>query len=302
MILAADIGGTKTRLALFDLSGNILRQEKFASAAFSDFNSLIHSFLPKREGIVSACLGIAGPVRDRMCKATNLPWEVSSDALEKEMGIPVVHLINDLEANAWGIKMLKEEEFYTVNQGKKREGNQALISAGTGLGEAGIYWDGKKHHPFACEGGHCDFGPTTEQELDLFVYMMKKYGHVSYERVISGQGLVDIYEFLGGKDKTPEMITKEGCPLCIKSCELFVSLYGSESSNAALKFFALGGVFLGGGIAPHLIDFFKQDIFMKAFLNKGRFASLLSEIPVKILLNDKAALLGAFLFAREYES
>lgn len=318
MILAADIGGTKTRLALFDLKGNILREAQLPSKDFANFSDLLKSFLPRREDIVSACLAIAGPVYERKCKATNLPWIVSADDLEKETKIPRIDLINDLEANAWGLKVLKQDEFFILNEGRSMQGNQAMVSAGTGLGEAGIYWDGKMHYPFACEGGHCDFGPTSQEELDLLVYMMKKYGHVSYERVVSGPALYDLYRFFidTGREKEtdgiarllaekdpPKVITEAAvagsCAVCVRTCELFVSLYGAEASNAALKFFSIGGVFLGGGIAPRLLPFFKKGIFMKAFLDKGRFATLLSQIPVKIVLNDKAALLGAFRFAME---
>ena len=318
MILAGDVGGTKVRLVLCDEEGNNCREARFMSRDFADFTSLLKQFLGKEEKVGCACLGIAGPVLNRQCKATNLPWEIIADDLEKKCGIARVHLINDLEANAWGLKELKPEEFFVLNEGNLMEGNQALISAGTGLGEAGLYWDGKIHHPFACEGGHCNFGPTTHEEIDLLLYLRGKYGHVSYERVISGYGLYDLYKFLIDTKREkenpatkkmmefqdpPKVITEQAskglCPVCIRTCHLFLSLYGSESGNTALKFLAVGGVFLGGGIAPHLVSLFKQGAFMKAFLNKGRFAPLLSQIPIKIILNDKAALHGAFRYAME---
>ena len=320
MILAGDVGGTKVRLVLCDEKGKNCREERFASRDFADFTSLLKKFLSEGEKIHSACLGIAGPVLKRQCKATNLPWEIIADDLEKNCGIARVDLINDLEANAWGIKELKPEEFFIVNEGKQLEGNQALISAGTGLGEAGLFWDGKIHRPFACEGGHCNFGPTNPEEIDLLLYLKSRYEHVSYERVISGKGLYNLYQFLIDTKREkenpvtkklmesqdpPKVITEQAskgvCPVCVRACHLFVSLYGSESGNAALKFLAVGGVFLGGGIAPHLVSFFKEGPFMKAFLNKGRFAPLLSQIPVKIVLNDKAALIGAFKYAMDRE-
>lgn len=320
MILAGDIGGTKTRLAIFNEKGEVQREEKFASQQFSSLTEVLKLFFQGKEKVDAACFGIAGPVCERKCKTTNIPWMVSADDLEKEMKIGRVDLINDLEANAWGLKLLKPEEFFVVNEGKKVAGNQALISAGTGLGEAGIYWDGKDHHPFACEGGHCDFGPINEEQLDLLVYLMKKFGHVSYERIVSGMGLVDLYRFLiDTKREKPnpevdramqetdpaKVITENGvngkCLVCKRACQLFISVYGNEASNLALKFLSVGGLFLGGGVAPRLLTFFKTGAFMEAFLYKGRFRNFLSNIPVKIILNDKAALLGAFRFALERE-
>ncbi len=320
MILAGDVGGTKVRLVLCNEEGKNCREERFLSSDFKDFTTLLKTFIGANTPIACACLGIAGPVIHRQCKATNLPWEVIADDLERECTIKRVHLINDLEANAWGIRELRAEEFLILNEGKAVAGNQTLISAGTGLGEAGLYWDGKLHHPFACEGGHCDFGPTSLEEVDLLIYLREKYGHVSYERLLSGHGLHDLYRFLIDTKREeeeagtallmqtqdpPKVITEQAtkgvCSASVRACYLFVSLYGSECANAALKFLAVGGVFIGGGIAPRLPSFFKKGGFMKAFLNKGRFASLLSHIPIKILLNDKAALLGAFRYAMERE-
>lgn len=318
MILAGDVGGTKVRLALFDLEGHLQREERFVSREFLNFQDLLTTFIKGSTEIRAACFGIAGPVYDRKCKTTNLPWDISATDLEKNCHIPRVDLINDLEANAWGLQCLPSEDFFVINEGKIKEGNQALISAGTGLGEAGLYWDGKKHHPFASEGGHADFGPTYLEEVQLLSYLMGKYGHVSYERVISGQGLYELYSFLIDTkleredpkirelmqhEDPPRVITEHGssgvCPVCARACRLFLSLYGSEAGNLALKFFAVGGVFIGGGIAPRLAPLFRRGEFMQAFLNKGRFFSLLSGIPVKIVLNDRAALLGAFRYARE---
>lgn len=320
MILAGDVGGTKVRLALFDKKGNaFIGEEKFASRDFTDFKSLLQKFLSRhKEAVTHASFGVAGPVQEGKCQATNLPWVISARDLEKELKIPQVFLINDLEANAWGIRCLSEEEFATVNIGQKKEGNQALVSAGTGLGEAGLFWDGKTHHPFACEGGHCDFGPTNEEEIELLRYLMRQYKHVSYERILSGSGLYQLYRFfidtkLEREDpavaqalqqvEPQRVITQKAversCKVCVRACQLFTSIYGIELGNTALKFLAVGGVYIGGGIAPHLLSFFQEQRFIEAFIAKGRFSPLLMKIPVKIVLNEKTALLGAARFAQE---
>ena len=236
------------------------------------------------------------------------------------VGIPHVHLINDLEANAWGIKNLREDEFYTVAPGiKDRKGNKALISVGTGLGEAGLYFDGENHHPFACEGGHCDFAPINEQEVEEWRYLKKKFGRVSYERVLSGAGLANLYRFWveeKGEKPSPEVekrMTEEDparvvyeygisgkCSLCARALETFISSYGSEAGNLALKFMALGGVYIGGGVAPKILEAFKTGTFYDSFKTKGRLSSVLSTIRVEVILNQKTALLGAGEYA-EYQ-
>ena len=322
MILAGDVGGTKVRLALFEEKGGVkcIDEEKFASREFANLSDLLKKFLAKEQGrkISAACFGVAGPVKERKCKATNLPWEISADELQKDLCIPRVDLINDLEANAWGLRCLAPDEFCTINEGRGVRGNQALISAGTGLGEAGLYWDGKSHRPFACEGGHCDFSPKNEEEIDLLRYSLKVYTHVSFDRILSGPGLYLIYRFLvdTGREKenveiaalankadAPRLITEKGssnsCPTCLRACLLFVEIYGGEAGNAALKFFAVGGVFIGGGIAPHLIPLLKQGNFLKAFAEKGRLSTVLAQIPVKVVLNEKTALLRAARYAQE---
>lgn len=321
MILAGDVGGTKVRLAIFDERGGItcVDEEKFASKEFPNLSELLKEFLSRRlnKNITEACFGIAGPIREGVCRATNLPWEISAKELQKDLHIPKVDLINDLEANAWGLKCLVPEEFFTINTGEEIAGNQALISAGTGLGEAGIYWDGKVHRPFACEGGHCDFSPVNEEEIDLLNYLRKQHDHVSFERIVSGSGLYQLYRFLIDTKRekedlaiaelmqknvpqrviTEKALSKE-CKACVRVCRLFSDLLASEAGNLALKLFAVGGVFIGGGIAPHLLSFLKEDSFMKAFAAKGRLSSVLSKIPIKVVLNEKTALLGAARFAQ----
>jgi len=288
MILAGDIGGTKVRLALFEEKGgsNFVDEQKFSSKEFPDFASLLKTYLrEKSRKISSASFGVAGPVHDGICQATNLPWVISVKVLERELQIPKVYLINDLEANAWGLRCLPDEEFTTINSGEEKKGNQALVSAGTGLGEAGLYWDGKAHHPFACEGGHCDYAATDEEQIELLRYLKLQYKHISYERLLSGSGLYLLYRFLidtkreseifcvsslFGQKEPQRIITENAangqCPACMRACRLFTSIYGSEAGNLALKFLAVGGVFIGGGIAPHLINFFKEGKFIQSFL------------------------------------
>lgn len=316
MILAGDIGGTKTELALFEdvTERKILKKEKFPSKDFSTLEEIVQKFLlgvdclPKH-----ACFGVAGPIEDNTCKTTNLPWMIDAKKISSLVNIPSVFLINDLEANAWGISCLKEDEVYVLSEGKKgNTGNQGLISAGTGLGEAGLYFNGKDHIPFASEGGHCNFAPIDEEEVEIWRYLQKKYGHVSYERLLCGAGLVNIYRFFIEVRKETELsdlkkmfsakdpaqcIYEYGstgkCIICKKSIERFVSIYGSEAGNVALKFLTLGGMYIGGGIAPKMLNVLKEGSFMRSFVSKGRFDKLLSTIKVQVILNPHTALLGA---------
>ena len=322
MFLCGDIGGTSTKLALFENKKElkIIKEKRFASSSFSNFTDAIKEFLKDENIKISvASFGIAGPVRDGKCRATNMPWIVDIDLIKKEFKWDKVYLINDLEANAYGIEMLKENELLTLNEGDKNaKGNRALIAAGTGLGEAGLYFDGKKHIPFACEGGHTDFSPTNEDGIELLRYLQKKYqGHVSCERVISGMGINNIYRFLADvkkesvdkglddilkKEDQPQiLITKKAIEkesrVCEKTIDWFISLYGSETGNLALKIFAIGGIYIGGGIAPKIIEIIKKSNFIKSFADKGRFENLLLSMPVRVILNDNAALLGAARYA-----
>ncbi len=315
MILAGDIGGTHTRLALFE-NERIVFEQKFSSRNYAGLEEIVLLFLKEQNKEVSrACFGVAGPVRDGKCKTTNLPWNIDASQLSLSLGIPV-SLLNDLEANAYGLSRLKENELFLIQPGKKQFGNQALIAAGTGLGEAGLYWDGKRHRPFACEGGHADFAPRDEKEVELFLFLKKKFEHVSYERVVSGPGLYSIYQFLieTGRASSTEnteaemkvrdpsaVISDWGLhkkdPACAMALDWFVSMYGAESGNLALKFLSMGGFYIGGGIAPHIIEKLKGSLFLSSFVEKGRFKALLETIPVWIVLNDNAALLGAAVFA-----
>jgi len=323
MILAGDIGGTNTRLALFEGSQELkmVAQETFPSREYTELLPIVQKFLRMHSpSIACASFGIAGPVKNGKCQATNLPWIVDSAELARGLRLTSVFLLNDLEANGWGVRVLKPEDLYLLHPGDPtQKGNCALIAAGTGLGEAGFYWDGKEHHPFACEGGHTDFAPRDAIEMELFIYLKKIHpGHVSYERVVSGPGLRHLYEFLvqTGRVVEPselrqEMKSRDVAKVisewgrlgrdsgCARAVDWFVSLYGAEAGNLALKFLARGGVYIGGGIAPHLLNKFKEGGFMKSFLDKGRFHTLLESIPVRIILNDLTALLGAAEYARQ---
>lgn len=320
MILAGDIGGTHTRLAFFE-KGKVVKEEKvYSSQKYSCLEDIIKEFLGK-EKVEKACFGVAGPVVNEKANITNLPWVIEAFHIEEALQIPSVHLLNDLESNAYGIEVLEEKDLFVLHEGLEQKGNQALISAGTGLGEAGLVWDGEKHRPFACEGGHISFSPIGDEEIALLVYLGKKFGgHVSFERVVSGPGLCNIYEFLidtcrekesdelknlMGKGPDAKVISEWGSKgkdkACKRAVECFISIYGAAAGNIALQFLALAGVYIGGGIAPQLIENLKEGGFLSAFLDKGRFKDLLNTIPIKVILNDQAALLGAANYAENYQ-
>jgi len=316
-ILAGDVGGTNTRLALYEFEGKELHEkvlEVFPSSEYESLYRIVKEFTSTHtQPIGYACLGIAGPIIRGRCETPNLPWVVDARELVGILGLESVELINDLEANAYGIALLEEKDFTVINEGfPEPGGNGALISAGTGLGEAGLYWDGVHYRPFPSEGGHASFAPRNELEVELLLSLIKKFGHVSYERVLSGPGLYHIYTFLrdSGKCEEPSWLADalhEGDPpeaisqaalegrseLCTRALDLFVSLYGAEAGNLALKMKAIGGVFLGGGIAPKIITKLREPAFLDAFASKGRMQSMLEPIPVKVILNELAALLGA---------
>lgn len=309
--LAGDIGGTKVHLALFNRGRrDWLVDEKFRSSHYHSLEEIVISFLSKHQRKVDrACFGVAGLVQGKHSNATNLPWTIESDNLARVIGIGQVDLLNDLEANAYGINWLSSEEFLLINAGKEIQGNAALISAGTGLGEAGIYWDGKKHRPFACEGGHTSYAPENDQEIELLHYLRSRFEHVSYERLLSGAGLFSLYRFLidhlGEKENREvsiaenpaKAISKLGlekkCRTCEHALDWFIEIFGSEGGNLCLKMLAVGGLYIGGGIAPKIAPLFISGKFMKRMIAKGRFSSLLTQIPVKLILNENTALLGA---------
>jgi glucokinase len=317
MILAGDIGGTSTRLGLFEVKNGFTcaaLEQTYPSRKYQSLTQVVEAFLEARPSEVKhACFGVAGPVQHGRVTTPNLPWEIDAASMARELNLSSVKLINDLEANAYGIAVLKPQDFMVLNEGSpKAEGNAAVISAGTGLGEAGMYWDGTRHHPFACEGGHADFAPRDELETELLQHLRAKFGRVSYERVLSGPGLLRIYEFLRdtGRGEVPAELTKALCDgdpsvvisqtglkgtyeICVKALSLFVSFYGAEAGNMALRLMATGGIFIGGGIAPKILPMMKMPSFMVAFADKGRMRPLLEAIPIKVILQEKTALLGA---------
>ena len=317
MILAGDIGGTKTVLAIYDASAEplkIIREAVFKSRDFPQFDQILHQFLEDSPPVPirAICLGVAGPIRNGECKTTNLPWRLSENALAKKFGVEKVRLLNDLEAAAYGMLFLKEGEMVMLNAGNAEKGNIAVIAAGTGLGEALLYWNGEAYSPMASEGGHADFAPQSDQETALFQYLRKEFGHVSCERILSGPGLYNIYCFLRdtGFAKEPEWLTAklsqedksavvsamglaQKDTNCVEALSLFASLYGAEAGNLALKFFAIGGVFVGGGIAPKILSKLQDGAFMRGFTEKGRYSDLMRAIPVHVAQNSRAPLIGA---------
>ena len=345
MILAGDIGGTKTQLALYDWTTERiepLRVESFHSADYASLEEMLAEFLtppkplqaidqpepPLEEGpssappdspltLEAACFGVAGPVFQNHSRTTNLPWVVDGPALSKQFDIRHVQLLNDLEAMAYGILLLRPDELVTLNAGTLPSHKQAiaLIAAGTGLGESILFWDGSRYRPMPSEGGHTDFAPNSDQEIDLLRYLRGQYLHVSYERVLSGPGLLAIYEYLrDAKKNEPTWLAekiKAGDPaaeiaeaglkgqaeIAKQALDLFASLYGAEAGNLALKAMAINGVYLGGGIAPKLLTKLKDGTFMKAFTNKGRYKRLMGQIPVYVVTNQHTGLLGAAAMA-----
>jgi glucokinase len=305
VILAGDIGGTNTRLALVD--GDVRRFEAieiYPSAAHESLEEMVRAFLHAHPAQPSAAsFGIAGPVRDGHVDVTNLAWPVDATRLAPLLHLDRVLLLNDLEANAWGIAALGPDDFHVLNEGDHdAAGNAGVCSAGTGLGEAGLYWDGERHHVFACEGGHTDFAPLDEVQEGLREFLAGEYGHVSYERVCSGMGLVNIYRYLAGScafdaARISSLALAEADETAVAALDLMVAIYGAEAGNLALKLMATGGIYLGGGIAPRILPRLQTGAFMDAFTTKGRFSELLASIPVRVILNDRTALMGAALAA-----
>jgi glucokinase len=320
LVLAGDIGGTKTNLALFSAQGEKLHAQSrrtFQSKRYSGLTPILKEF-GDNQGIEAACFGIAGPVVAGRVKTTNLPWIVDTEELRRTLKLDGVHLLNDLEASAYGLFTLDEDEFFPLNEGKMHQsGNKALIAAGTGLGQAILFNDGQHFRPLASEGGHADYAPRNELEIELLRYLLARFGHVSYERVVSGPGLLNIYRFL--KDarglEEPAWLTErlaaaddpsavisqaalaKEAEICVEALNLFVAVYGAEAGNLALRAKAVRGLYVGGGIAPKILDKLKDGTFMKAFLDKGRYRDLLAATPVQVILNPQAALRGAAYYA-----
>lgn len=319
MILAGDIGGTKSHLALFSESADgleLIREELFHSSQFHSIEELLSAFLKSQAPLRSVALGIPGPVVDGRARATNLPWSIDTRDLRGSLKADHILLLNDLEATAHGIATLGPEQLCTVNAGVSKPGNMALIAAGTGLGEAALHWDGQQHWPSPSEGGHSDFAPRNVLEIELLQWLIAQFGHVSWERVLSGPGLTNLYRFLRDTGKAAEraevtqkmattdpnaIIVELGLadsdPLCVQTLDLFVTLYGSEAGNLALKALALGGIYVGGGIAPRIARKFSEPSFFQAFHTKGRMSELLLAMPVHVILDPNTGLYGAAAFA-----
>jgi glucokinase len=318
MILSGEIGATRTRLAAFDTEGSRLRvvvEKTYQSQEHGGLADILSAFV-RTEGIPvhSACFGAAGPVRGGRSKISNIDWTIDSRQLAAQLKLPAVGLINDLEAYAYGVDALESKDLVVLSAGAEdAEGNRAVISARTGLGIAGLYWDGFRHHPFACEGGHADFAPRNDLEMQMAQYLRARYEHVSCERILSGPGIKSIYDFLRDTKKAEEpawlgeqmrqakdppalisQLALEGkAEICERTLTMFVSVYGSETGNCALNFMATGGVFIGGSIAAKILPKMQEPIFMNSFLEKGRMRSLLADMPVKIIVNDDTGLMGA---------
>lgn len=321
MILAADIGGTNARLGLFELDGPTLRTvtaRTYSSRAHVSLEEIVERFLAEIGGRVErACFAVAGPVSEGRVVLTNLGCTLDARHLARAVGLDVVRLINDLEAIAHGLDELTDTDVALLHPGAPgARGNRAIIAAGTGLGEAGAYWDGRAHHPFASEGGHADFGPRTRLEMHLLTALLARHDRVSYERVLSGSGLLELYTFLrdSGRGPQPPWLTEElprepapavivraalerGDALCLAAVDLFVSIYGAEAGNLALKLMARGGIWIAGGIAPRILPRMKAPAFLAGFLAKGRMRPLLETMPVRLVLNDMAGLMGAARYA-----
>jgi len=322
MFLAGDIGGTKTNLATYEYKDGQLclcRTASFPSKSHCTLVEIVKEFLGDQpHHIRHACFGVAGPVKDGVVQVTNLPWVVDAAEIQADLRLQRVSLLNDLEANAYGIQTLKPAELLSLNPkaNPQQIGNRALISAGTGLGEAGLVWDGVSHRPFASEGGHASFAPNSSIGDELLMFLRKEHGHVSWERVLSGMGMRNLYRFFRQRSGEPEpqwltdmikdgdlaaITTQMGLAqkdtVCVEALDAFVRLYGSEAGNLALKMLALGGVYIGGGIAPKMLEKLQTDLFLEAFLHKGRLRPLLESTPVYVILNDKTALQGAAWFA-----
>ena len=320
MILAGDVGGTKCNLALFEARLGVLRrvaQRRFQSNDYSHFEEIVSEFTRlvsgggpggERGKITAAGFGVAGPVIDHCVRATNLPWLVDGASLERILEIERVVLLNDLEATAHSLELLRPAEICALNEGTAApQANKALIAAGTGLGEAILFWDGQRYVVAATEGGHADFAPRTDQEIELLRVLKKRHTHVSFELILSGRGFRSIHEFLDpavrhasfdapGADPAPEITQLAlggSCPVCMQTLDLWTAIYGAEAGNLALKSLARSGVYVAGGIAVKILPKLKDGAFVRAFCEKSKFGILLGQIPISVVLNEEAPLLGA---------
>jgi len=320
MILAGDVGGTKTSLALYRREGGGLLRDRMAtyrSREHAGLDSILRDFLSGETAVERACVGVAGPVEDGRCKLTNLAWEVDEASLRRILGVREAYLVNDLQATASSLPFLRKSDRAMLQEGGTGpRGNMAVLSAGTGLGEGFLVASGAGYVPLASEGGHVDFAPRDEREMRLHAFLRARHGRVSVERVLSGPGLHDVYRFLREEERMSEepgiaaevaggepqhAIVRHGLAggpgACAETVRIFCSLYGAEAGNLALQYLATGGVYLGGGIAPAILPALRRGEFLSAFLDKGRMRSLLSRVPVTVILDPAAPLLGAASYA-----
>jgi len=317
VILAGDVGGTKCNLALFaEKKGKLTTvfKQRFASKEFASFDLIVKEFSRqaaahlKNDKIIAAGFGVAGPVIDNHVRATNLPWVVDARILAQEVATDKIVLMNDLGATGHSIEHLEPSEFVVLNPGKPEPGGtRALIAAGTGLGQSFLVWDGARYRIAPSEGGHADYAPHTDQQIELLRFMRRRYPQVSWELILSGRGFRTLHEFLAPTVKHPSFedpdsdpapeITRLGlaksCPVCVETLDLWTAIYGAEAGNLALKVLALGGVYVAGGIAVKIIEKIKDGKFFTAFQDKWKFEAMMQNIPVSVVLNESAPLLGA---------
>lgn len=326
-VLAGDVGGTKTLLMIADIYPNQFKQvyvQRFVSARYPDFITMLREFLPaaaaKADLIISSvCIGVAGPVRDNHATITNLPWDISGDQVARELGVKSARLINDFQAVGYGLETLDDQELETLQGGQlERRGPRVVIGAGTGLGEGVLYWQGDHYNILPSEGGHTDFAPANGRQLAFMQYMMQKLDRVSYEHVLSGRGIFNIYSWLrdsGSGTEDPQLAEElrgsivdpaaaisiaaqeRGDPLALAAMEMFCEVYGAQTGNLALTCVARGGVYVAGGIAPKIISLLRRGSFMQAFGNKGKMESLMETLPVQVVMNPEVGLRGAAIYA-----
>jgi len=326
MLLAGDIGGTKTNLAVFSSETGWRKpfaEATYASINYTDLESLVREFLAQHDFTIDrASFGVAGPVVAGHASITNLPWMMDEQQLQQSLHIPSVHLMNDLDAIAHSVPHLDTQDLYVLNKGQAIPGGAvAIIAPGTGLGEAFLTWDGSQYKAHTSEGGHADFAPATSFQVELLRYLMVRFPHVSFERLCSGKGIPNIYDYLkdsgyaeqpqwlaeqlaAAQDRSPVIVNnaldkENACELCVATLNTFVSILAAEASNLALKVLATGGVYIGGGIPPRILSYLQNNQFMQAFTHKGRLTPLLTQMPVHLILNPKVALLGAAIHGFE---
>lgn len=321
IVFAGDIGATKANLAMYRVGNgkyHLLQEAKLVSANYDNISELTGEFTKDSPQPDAICFGVAGPVLNGHATLSNLQWEIDIKEITARYKTAKVHLINDLKATAYGLAVLDEKDTSVIHEGNSTVGgNAAIIAPGTGLGEAGLYWDGEHYYPFATEGGHADFSASSSFDFELYTYLQQQFGHVSWERLVCGPGIVNIYRFLrdvkkmeepgwlkekmANADEAATISENAGeCSICKETMRCFIQYLARESANLVLKLNATGGLFIGGGIAPQIIHLFKDDAFYTSFVQKGRLNFLLEKVPVKIILNTKAALLGAASYAATY--